>query len=108
MNKESIIENLGLDPLIKPAVKILMDHGFKTFESCQGGKGHAFYEPTVRFEGSEFDLVRAFEICRCYGLTPVAARRVYVRCTVYKNDIEDIGESWERPFNEITFLICDI
>lgn len=68
-----------IDRLILPAVEILNKHGFKTFESCQGGDGHCFPEPTVRFEGSEFDLIRAHEICEYYGLPVAAGRRVFRR-----------------------------
>ena len=97
-----------IDELILPVVEILNNHGFKTFESCQGGKDHAFFEPTVRFEGNEFDLIRAYEICQLYNLPVYEVRRVYRKTPVYKNDntanVSQIGETWETPFNEITFL----
>lgn len=32
-------------------METLIAHGIETFESCQGGSGHSFPEPTVRFEG---------------------------------------------------------
>lgn len=98
----------GLDEKIKPAVEILNRHGFKTFESCQGGEGHAFFEPTVRFEGSEFDLIRAYEICELYKLPVFEVRRVYRKTPVYINDntpsVRQIGETWDNPFNEIIFI----
>lgn len=40
-----------LDSGIRPYVKILDDNGIETFESCQGGDGHCFPEPTIRFHG---------------------------------------------------------
>jgi hypothetical protein len=98
-----------VDSLILPAVKILTDHGFKTFESCQGGEGHAFLEPTVRFEGDEFDLIRACEICRFYGLAVCEGRRIFRRTPIYRDDntpnVRLIGETWDKPFNEITFIL---
>lgn len=98
----------GIDDLILPAVKILNIHGFKTFESCQGGDGHAFFEPTIRFEGSEFDLIRAYEICEIYQLPVFEIKRVYRKTPVYVDDnrpsVRQIGETWDSPFNEITFL----
>ena len=94
-----------IDPLILPAVEILNRHGFDTFESCQGGEGHCYPEPTVRFNGSEFDLIRAYEICKCYNLTVLAAKRVFRKTEVYKNDATSIGIVWDNPFNEITFVI---
>lgn len=91
-----------------PAVEVLNNHGFKTFESCQGGEGHAFLEPTVRFEGTEFDLMRAYEICELYNLPVFQVRRIFRKTPVYVNDntanVRQIGEAWESPFNEIIFL----
>jgi hypothetical protein len=98
-----------IDPLILPAVQILNEHGFKTFESCQGGEGHAFYEPTIRFEGDETDLIRACEICRLYGLIVSEGRRIFRKAPVYRDDntpnVHLIGETWDKPFNEITFCL---
>jgi hypothetical protein len=98
-----------LDPLIKPVVKLLNSHGFHTFESCQGGEGHCFNEPTVRFFGSEFDLIRAFEICQCYGLNVYEAKRVFIKEDIYRNNKSKhampFGIAWANPFNELTFLI---
>lgn len=103
----------NIDPLILPVVKILNEHGFKTFESCQGGEGHCVPEPMVRFEGTEMDLMRAFEICRLYGLPVHEGRRVYRKTPVYVNDntpnVQQIGETWDTPFNEIALLpILDV
>jgi len=98
----------NIDPLILPAVKILNHFGFKTFESCEGGEGHAFPEPTVRFEGTELDLLRAYDICQMMGLPVYETRRVFRKVPVYENDNTPqtipIGVTWETPFNEITFL----
>lgn len=94
-----------IDPLILPAVEILNKNGFDTFESCQSGEGHCFPEPTVRFWGSEFDLIRAYEICECYGLAVLAAKRVFRKTDFYKDNISLAGFIWDKPFNEITFVI---
>jgi hypothetical protein len=40
-----------LDKGICRAVRVLREAGVETFESCQGGEGHAYPEPTVRFHG---------------------------------------------------------
>jgi hypothetical protein len=32
-------------------IERLQDSGIETFESCEGGKGHAYPEPAVRFNG---------------------------------------------------------
>jgi len=35
-----------------------MENGVKTFESCQGGREHAFKTPTVCFEGDQTEGYR--------------------------------------------------
>ena len=40
-----------LDPGIESFVRHLASSGIETFESCEGGDGHAYPEPTVRFHG---------------------------------------------------------
>ncbi len=98
-----------IDPLILPAVEILNKHGFKTFESCQGNEGHCYSEPTVRFFGDEFDLIRAYETCECYRLNVSEAKRVFIKVDVYENNVSvnniPFGITWGKPFNELTFVI---
>lgn len=98
-----------IDKGIRPAVAILNNHGFTTFESCEGGNGHCFTEPTVRFYGSEFDLLRAYDICRSYGLNVYEAKRVFIKEDVYRGDESKnampIGIAWANPFNELVFAI---
>jgi len=45
-----------LDPGIQEAVLLLREAGYKTFTSCEGGRGHPFPEPTVgvTFKGDYF------------------------------------------------------
>jgi hypothetical protein len=50
----------SLDRGIRTAVRTLFENGIETFESCEGGMGHAFYEPTVRFHGGPGEGFRAF------------------------------------------------
>ncbi len=98
-----------LDKGIKQAVIILNNHRFDTYESCQGGKGHAYPEPTIRFHGTEFDLIKAYEVCKAYGLNVFEVKRVYGKEDIFKgnDDIrcKRIGETWCEPTNEITFCI---
>lgn len=103
----SHIENMRdfIDKNIFPAVEILNKAGFETFESCQGGEGHCFPEATVRFWGNEFDLIRAFSVCELYKLNVFNGRRVYRKTPFYENQTSLLGEVWDRPFNELTFLI---
>lgn len=97
----------SLDPGIRDAVILLNKYGFHTFESCQGGNGHCYPEPTVRFFGEEFDLIRAYEICSIHGLNISDTRRIYRKTPVY-SDVTNggvIGMNWDKPFNEITFSV---
>jgi len=89
------------------AVILLRKHGFDTWESCQGGEGHCYCEPTIRFFGSEFDLIRAYELCYIQGMNVFNAKRVYRKVPVYCDvtDGNEIGENWDSPFNELTFRI---
>ncbi len=85
-----------LDAGIRTMVQILREYGIETFESCQGGEGHTFPEPTVRFYGSRGEGFRAFAAARERGLSVYAIKRVW--------DIEDeepTGPCWELTFREI-------
>lgn len=65
----------GLDPGIREIVKILRANGIETFESCQGGDGHAFADPTVRFHGTFEAGWRALSICFAHGLRVLTINR---------------------------------
>lgn len=86
----------GLDPGIKPAVRILMQAGIETFESCEGGAGHAFREPTVRFHGHREDGFRALAVVLQSGFTVVALRRTWDII-----DGEPTGPHWEMTFAKV-------
>jgi len=82
-----------LDSGITRAVKVLRAAGVETFESCQGGRGHAFPEPTVRFHGGQAEGFRALAIALQHGLNVDALRRYY--------DViagEPTGPYWEITF----------
>lgn len=108
MKSYKTITDSQIDESIKPIVDILIQHGFKTFESCSGGQGHAFYEPTIRFKGNEFDLIRAYEICMMYGFQPLEVKRVYRKVDLWDNIEQKYKGSspiWDKPFNEIIFRV---
>ena len=84
----------GLDPGIRQYVECLRAGGVQTFESCEGGPGHAFAEPTVRFYGTPEAGWRAVAVCLAYGLPILALRRVW-----YVLDLnEPTGPDWEIVF----------
>lgn len=109
LDPETISE---LDTKIRGVVILLNKYGFKTFESCDGGDGHCFDSPTIRFFGDEYDLIRAFELCvelgvkDKYNLIPIEAKRVYRKEDIYEEVQfgKPIGEFWGKPINELVFL----
>ena len=84
----------GIDPGIRRAVQILWTNGIETTESCEGGRGHAFREPTVRFLGGQAEGFRALGIALQNGLRVAELRRYWsVR------DGEPVGPYWEMTFS---------
>ncbi len=83
-----------LDSGIANSVQILAESGVETFESCQGGDGHAFPEPTVRFHGHRSEGFRALSVALERGLSVHTLRRIW---TI--DDGEPTGPYWELVFN---------
>jgi len=83
-----------LDPGIKRAVELLQAHNIETYESCQGGPGHCYPEPTVRFYGTPEAGWRAASVCLTYGLPIDALRRAWS----VQDGIELVGPHWEITF----------
>lgn len=84
-----------LDRWISYAVKVLRDGGIETYESCEGGKGHSYPEPAVRFFGTKADGFRALAIAQTFGLPVRALRRFWS-----VDDGEPTGPYWELTFWE--------
>lgn len=82
-----------LDKGIERAVLALREHGINTIESCQGGRGHAFHEPTVIFSGGKAEGYRALSVALYYGLRVMQLRRVWPVI-----DYEPTGPYWELTF----------
>lgn len=85
--------DMPLDPGIRRAVLILRSGGIETMESCEGGPGHAFTEPTIRFHGNSAEGFKAFSIAVTYGLPVFAVRRVW---DVVSGELT--GPWWEMTF----------
>jgi hypothetical protein len=66
-----------LDPGISRVVQILNANSIATFESCQGGPGHAYPEPTVRFHGDRAEGYKALAVALQNALPVAALRRVW-------------------------------
>ena len=82
-----------LDPGIRRAVEALAEAGVETFESCEGGAGHAYPVPTVRFHGGRSEGFRAFAAACQAGLNVAELRRVWP-----VSDGEPTGPWWELTF----------
>jgi hypothetical protein len=85
----------GLDEGIVAAVRVLVAGGIETFESCQGGNGHAFPEPTVRFHGDSSQGYRALAVALQGGLSVLELRRVWPVI-----DFAPTGPWWELTFRQ--------
>ncbi len=79
-----------LDKGIEPIVRLLAAMGIETFESCEGGKGHAFPEPTVRFHGGHAEGYKAVSYALENGFNVAALRRAWS-----VEDGELTGPHWE-------------
>lgn len=82
-----------LDPGILRAVELLNKAGIETYESCEGGKGHAYTEPTVRFYGTPATGYRALAVALDNDLPVSAIKRIW---TII--DGEASGPCWEIVF----------
>ena len=82
-----------LDDGIAIAVEELRSAGVETFESCEGGPGHAYPVPTVRFHGEPAEGLRALAVAVQAGLPVQELRRVWV-----VQEAEPSGPWWELTF----------
>jgi len=84
---------LLLDNGIREAVKILADNDIETFESCEGGKGHPYSEPTIRFHGDNSEGLRGLAVAIQNNLNVASLKRTYDII-----DKEITGPWWELTF----------
>ena len=83
-----------LDAGIAQQVEVLRAAGIETFESCQGGDGHAYPEPTVRFHGDKSEGFKALAVAIQNGLRVASLRRAWPVI-----DDEPTGPWWEMTFH---------
>jgi hypothetical protein len=83
-----------LDPGIRRYVEVLNEAGVETFESCQGGEGHAYPCPTVRFHGDRSEGFRAIAVALQRGFPVIDLRRTWPIL-----DGEPTGPHWEMTFD---------
>jgi len=82
-----------LDEGIRRAVELFCRAGIETYESCEGGKGHAYPEPAIRFEGDRSEGFRALAVALQHGLPVSRLSRIW---TI--EDGEPTGPTWEVVF----------
>ena len=82
-----------LDKGIANAVLALRGAGVETFESCAGGDGHSYTEPTVRFHGDRSEGFRALAAALQAGLRVTGLRRTWPIL-----EGEPTGPWWELTF----------
>jgi hypothetical protein len=84
-----------LDRWISYAVKVLREGGIETYESCEGGDGHSYSEPGVRFHGGPAEGHKALSVALTFGLPVRALRRFW---SIDRG--EPTGPYWELTFWE--------
>ena len=82
-----------LDRWISYAVKVLRDGGVETYEACEGGRGHSYREPAVRFHGVRGDGLKALALALAFGLPVRELRRFWSI-----DNGEPTGPYWELTF----------
>lgn len=65
----------GLDPEIQTIVNLLRSQGVETCQSCQGGTGHSYPDPTVDFVGTESAGWKALAIAIDFAMPVFELRR---------------------------------
>jgi hypothetical protein len=85
-----------IDPGIRMWVKTLFDFGVETCQSCEGGQGHAYLEPTIEFLGGMGAGMHALGVALTHGPMPVKElRRIW---TIERG--EPVGPRWAMVFWE--------
>ena len=82
-----------LDKGIKKYVEILRKNGIETYESCEGGDGHAYPKPTICFYGEIAEGFRALAIAIENGLPIDEIRRFWSI-----QDLQPVGPDWAITF----------
>lgn len=82
-----------LDVGIRKTVQLFQREGIETSQSCEGGKGHSYAEPTIAFHGEPEAGFRCLALCLAYGLPVQDLRRVWS-----VDEGEPTGPIWEITF----------
>lgn len=88
--------DLPLDDGIAGAVELLRGVGIATVESCEGGIGHCFPEPTIRFMGDKSEAWRALSAALKHDLPVLYLRMQWT----ISQDGDPEGPYWEIVLRE--------
>lgn len=92
----AICPHMPIDPGITRAVRAMWAAGVECFESCDGGDGHSFKQPTVRFHGGQSAGWRALTACAEIALPVYEIGRVWDVI-----DGEPTGPHWQIMFRPV-------
>jgi hypothetical protein len=84
----------SLDPGVAQYVDVLDAAGVETYESCEGGEGHSYAEPAVRFYGERGQGFHALAVALQHGFPVRAVRRIWT----VDEDGHPRGPNWELAF----------
>lgn len=74
-------------------VEILISEGIETYESCEGGEGHSYKEPTICFHGERSEGFHALAVALQHNLPVSSLQRVW-----RIEELEPVGPDWEMVF----------
>jgi hypothetical protein len=83
---------------------VLRAAGIETFESCEGGDGHAFLEPTIRFHGHKSEGFRALAVALEAGLRISELRRVWA-CSGWRADRPVLGDNVDIQHGRLIYYL---
>lgn len=104
MNTFPALEGDDIDAGILHYVNILRVGGIETCQSCQGGPGHCYEEPTVDFLGDRAAGPLAVGVALTYGLPVSELRRVW---RMYQGEMTDPVWSMTFKHNALEHLRLD-
>ena len=90
----------GLDKGIEKAVLLLREEGIETFASCEGGKGHPYFAPTIRFHGDRGEGFKALAVALQNDLPVTDLKRTW---NVLEG--EPTGPIWEMIFVSVSPIV---
>jgi|SRR5579862_2509996 len=93
----------AIDDGIRGPLRVLVDAGFDTFSSCEGGgywRGHGYLRPIICFNGDDNAGLRAQALVESKGYKVFQLNRVYLPTPPAYWQLEFVGgAAHEQPSN---------